>query len=308
MTVYFGDEAIDYLASKIKQDDPKSSSHWDHYHSKFDYKDGKFSGIEGFGSNRQTFTGIRKMAHRLLQTPFRSMGKKFLDFESIDKLAVNILNKQKKGYDLSTLRQVISLAYLNDKKVVKTNGTTCVIGDGFGSMTCLLFANNQQRVISVNLSKTLLMDLWQIKHFLGDEFKEVILVTEKDDIPDVLLKTQGRPSVVAIEAENHELIRLFPLDLSINIVSMQEMNPETVEEYFYDLSIATQQGGTFYCCNREEKNLPDGTKVIFSNYPWHMSQKFLEDELCPWNLKYYNLVPPFYHHYDGPIRHRLVKF
>ena len=208
----------------------------------------------------------------------------------------------------NVLRQVISLAYLDHKKVVKINGTTCVIGDGYGTMTCLLFENNHQRIISVNLSKTLLMDLWQIKLFLSDKFKEVVLVTEKHDIPEILLETQNKPSVIAIEAENHKLIRLFPLDLSINIVSMQEMNSETVEEYFEDISIATQQGGAFYCCNREEKTLPDGKKTIFRNYPWHLSRESLDDELCPWNLKYYNLRPPFYHPYDGPIRHRLVKF
>ena len=119
-----GHDAIDYLASKLKIDDPKSSSYWNHYHSKFNYKDGEFTGIEGFGSNRKTFSGIRKIAHRLLQSPYRAISK----------------------------------------------------------------------------------------------------------------------------------------------------------------------------------------KVIFSNYPWHLTRELLQDELCPWNLKYYDLIPPFYHPYDGPIRHRLVKF
>ena len=308
MTAYYGHDAIDYLASKIKQVDPKSSSHWNHFHSKFDYHDGKFSGVEGFGSNRQVFSGLRGLAHNIFQIPFRAMGKKFSNFEKIDRVAKGILSKQDKGYSLDVLRQVITLAYLEDKKVVKNNATSCVIGDGYGTMTCLLFENNHQRIISVNLSKTLLMDLWQIKLFLGDKFEEVVLVTEKHDIPETLLKTNNKPSIIAIEAENHNLIRLFPLDLSINIASMQEMNPEIVEEYFEDISIATLRGGAFYCCNREEKILPDGTKSIFSNYPWHLSRESLEDDLCPWHLKYYNLKVPFYHSYDGPARHRLVKF
>jgi hypothetical protein len=175
-------------------------------------------------------------------------------------------------------------------------------------MSSLLLENNQQRVILVNLSKTLLMDLWQLKLFLGNKFDEVALITDKDDVSEILLKTDGRPSVVAIEAMNHELIRMFPLDLSINIASMQEMNPEVVDEYFEDISIATKPQGAFYCCNREEKELPDGTKTIFKNYPWHLSREILDDELCPWHLKYYSVRPPFYHPYDGPIRHRLIKF
>ncbi|MDP7239575.1 MAG: hypothetical protein QGI34_22925, partial [Candidatus Latescibacteria bacterium] len=108
-----------YLASKIKQDDPKSSSHWNHYHSKFDYKDGKFSGIEGFGSNRQTFSGLRGLANNLHQIPYRTMGRKFSNFEKIDKVAASILNKQDKGYSLDVLRQVISLAYLEISRLSK---------------------------------------------------------------------------------------------------------------------------------------------------------------------------------------------
>ena len=64
----------------------------------------------------------------------------------------------------------------------------------------------------------------------------------------------------------------------------------------------------FYCCNREEKTLPDGTIVKFDNYPWHLSSEIQEDELCPWSQKYYSPRPPFYRNYLGPIRHRLVKF
>ena len=68
MTACYGHDAIDYLASKIKQVDLKFSSHWNHFHSKFDYHDGKFSGVEGFGSKRLAFSGLRGLArHHLVK-------------------------------------------------------------------------------------------------------------------------------------------------------------------------------------------------------------------------------------------------
>ena len=64
-----------------------------------------------------------------------------------------------KAYSLDILRQVISLSYLKDKGVVKDGGLSCVIGDGFATMTSLLLKCSRQSVVLVNLAKTLLMDL-----------------------------------------------------------------------------------------------------------------------------------------------------
>ncbi len=86
MNAYYGHDAIDYLTSKIKQVDPKSSSNWNHFHAKFDYPDGKFSGVEGFGSNRQAYSRLRGLGHYILQIPFRAVGKKFSYFEKIDRV------------------------------------------------------------------------------------------------------------------------------------------------------------------------------------------------------------------------------
>ena len=90
-----------------------------------------------------------------------------------------------------------------------------------------------------------------------------------------------------------------------NVASMQEMNPEVITQFFATLrGIAGPLA--FYCCNREEKMLPDGTIVRFADYPWHSGDKVLDDALCPWHQRYYSARPPFIHSYDGPIRHRLA--
>ena len=80
-------------------------------------------------------------------------------------------------------------------------------------------------------------------------------------------------------------------------------------EYFTNISIATKNNSSFfYCCNRENKVLPDDTVVDFEKYPRSMANQILDDELYPWHLKYYSTKPPFYHYYDGPIRHSLAQF
>ena len=310
MTIYYGEDAITYLSKKAQAQDPKSSSHWDMYHSNFSF-DGKFfSGIEGFGSNKKQYKGLSKIAHQVLQIPFRKMGKKFSDFNDIDKVAKDILRRINKGYSLDVLRQVISLSYLRDNGVVRDGGLSCVIGDGFATMTSLLLESSAQRVVLVNLVKTLLMDLWQLKLLLGTKFnKTVALVDKKSDIVEILSITGVKDFVIAVEADNHHLIQECPIDLIINIASMQEMNPKVIAEYFTDISIAAKNHNSFfYCCNRKTKSFPDGTVVNFKDYPWHLSGKALDNGQCPWHQKYYSMRPPFYHDYDGVLQHRLVQF
>ena len=111
MPIFYGDDAITYLEGKLQQQDPKSSSHWDMYHSNFSFDGKVFSGIEGFGSNEESYRGFRKAANYFLQIPFRRMGKKFPDFDNIDIVAKDILSINNKPYSLDVLRQVISLAY-----------------------------------------------------------------------------------------------------------------------------------------------------------------------------------------------------
>ena len=75
--------------------------------------------------------------------------------------------------------------------------------------------------------------------------------------------------VIAIRAVDHELICYCPLNLVINIVSMQEMNPSVIREYFDDLRKRISDHDLyFYFCNRLEKSLPDGTVTRFFEYPW----------------------------------------
>jgi hypothetical protein len=109
--------------------------------------------------------------------------------------------------------------------------TACVIGDGFASMTSLILGNGLAKtVVLINLSKTLLVDLWFLKLWLGNDTFEISLdlVDDKEGLALALEKTEkeesNRGSVIAIQAKDHQLLRECPIDQVINIASMEEMN------------------------------------------------------------------------------------
>lgn len=307
---YSGIEAINVLSRRIYEDDPTESSHWKKFHGKFSYKNGILSGIKGFGGSQPTYQGFRKKIHNLFQRKYRKIGAKFPKFDTIDFNANQITKKQERAYDLDVLRQTLTASFLSTfPNVLGSNKQVLIIGDGFGSLTSILLASKLSRqVILVNLTKTLLVDLLYLKKWMGDNLfnKSTVLIDSEVDIPSI----SSSKSLIAIEAINHKLIRSFNIDSIINVASMQEMNPSMVKAYFKDFSFISKDNLYFYCCNREEKILPDGTVSRFLDYPWNKKDSILLDELCPWHQYYYTLIPPMYKRYEGPHRHqlRIMKF
>ncbi len=310
--MHSGQAAIDYLASVVGKTDSATSSHWHKYHSSFLFTGSGFEGLQGFGGCSKPRGIILSATERLLQSRFRKMGG--TKFALLDQLAYEITNKQNRAYDLDVLRQSLTLSYLHDHTVglLSEKSTGVVIGDGFGSMTSLLIASRSAgRVVLINLTKTLMVDLWFLKLWMGDQVFDtsVDLVTNSEELSTALGKPAGEGfgRVIAIQAMDHQLLRECPANLVVNIASMQEMDPPVIAAYFDDLrSIAGHQKLMFYCCNREVKYLPDGTITRFSDYPWAAGDEILADELCPWHQQYYSFKPPFFRPYDGPHRHRLA--
>jgi hypothetical protein len=251
-----------------------------------------FGGVGKFGR-------LKNMAHRLLQVRFRRMGENSPHFKIIDVLAKKITHQQNRAYDLDVLRQSITLAFLKKHLPVNSlcpNSMVCVIGDGFASMTALLLASQSAgRVVLINLSKTLLVDLWYLRLWMGAEIfeKSVDLVSDESGLNHAMKiepSKCGMGRIIAIQAAHHELLQKDPVDLAINTASMQEMNPAVIEAYFRDLrAISKRRELFFYSCNREEKILPDGTVTRFSEYPWHAKDQIIVDALCPWHQEWYIL-------------------
>jgi putative sugar O-methyltransferase len=307
-----GNDAIQHLSEQVARHDPGSSSHWNKFHGEFKFTGKEFTGLMGFGGFSKPYKGIKKMLNLALQNKFRKIGKKFRDFGKIELRTKNLVNLQNRAYDIDVMRQVITLAFLNHNipERLGPRSSVLVIGDGFGTMTASLLDNKfAGTVILVNLNKTLLVDLWYLRIFFGEKKFEnsVQLVESADELIKIFeVEEESEMRVIAIQAENHEILKHCQIDLAMNIVSMQEMNPEYISKYFDDLySISRKKEIFFYCCNREEKFLPDGTVTRFKDYPWGILDEVLIDELCPWHQQYYSFIPPFYRPYDGPIRHQI---
>jgi putative sugar O-methyltransferase len=297
---------VDQLLKSADEDQDATSSHWKKMHRFFDFKDGEFSGLYGFGDLTLPHTGLTYLAHRLLQKPYRSVGKEHRRFQDIDRLAETICERQNRFYNLDLLRQSLTLAWLTSKldEGFWDDQIILVIGDGFGSFTSLLLATfPKSRVISVNLSKTLLVDLAYIK--IGLPEINPVLVTNKEGMTLALADLNYR--LLALSASNNNLIQGLKISLAVNIASMQEMNKAIIQQYFNLIRTSKSPETYFYCCNREEKILPDGSVTRFDEYSWLKDDIILEDEVPLRHKKYYTLRPPFYKNYDGLHRHRLTK-
>jgi hypothetical protein len=310
--MYQGQNAIDYLISQVNIEDPAASSHWQKYHSNFEVNNGVIKGIEGFGSNERSYKGIVKLAHLAFQFRYRIWAlksmKRFLIFFKLDLKNNNILKKQNKGYSLDCLRQTLSLSFLYEKvpSIFKNKSSILVIGDGFASMTNLLWSTNySNNIILINLTKTLLVDLLHIKKNLSsnDFDNNVFLISENEKLKDIENLISNRKIIILIEAKNHFFLDYLSFNLVINIASMQEMNNEVIKEYFDH--IQKKEDVYFYCCNRKQKFLPDGTVTKINEYPWKSNDRIIVDELCPWHQEYYTFSKPFYRKYDGPHIHQL---
>ena len=312
--MYIGDEAINYLISQVNNDDPASSSHWKKYHSKFDVRPEGVIGIEGFGSNDLAYRGIRRFIHWFLQIYFKSWVLKscnrILFYNKFNSLNEKVLNKTNQGYSIDFLRQTLTLTLLHEKipEVFNSNQTILIIGDGFGNMTNLINETKSvKNIVLINLSKTLLVDAIYIKRCIGEENfnNNVKLITESDMVLDEEFNSVDKKYIYLIEAKNHKFLASIPFGLVINIASMQEMEKSVIGQYFE--YIQNKLNVYFYCCNREEKSLPDGTIIRFKEYPWKLNDEIILDELCPWHQKYYEFPWPVYKNYDGPLIHQLRK-
>jgi hypothetical protein len=312
--MYIGDEAINYLISQVNNDDPASSSHWKKYHQKFDVRPEGVVGIEGFGSNDLAYRGIRRVIHWFLQIYFKfwvlNSFKRIILYYKFNTLNEKILKITNQGYSTDFLRQTLTLTLLNEKipEMFNSNETILIIGDGFANLTNLINETKSvKNIVLINLTKTLLVDSLYLKKCIGEENfnKKVKLITESDSDLDVEFNSSENKYIYLIEAKNHRFLASIPFQLVINIASMQEMEKSVIKEYFE--YIQAKEDTYFYCCNREEKILPDGTIIRFNEYPWKINDKIILNELCPWHQKYYEFPWPIYKNYDGPHIHQLRK-
>lgn len=205
---------------------------------------------------------------------------------------------------LGTLRQAVSLACIEEQvKISRLTEPIVIIGDGFGLMSSLILQHfHETKIVVINLTQNLLVDASFIKKSVPGV--GMALVKNATEYNAALSNNELR--CVLVQADNAQLIGQENIGLVINVCSMQEMNPDIIQEYFNFIRKSKNSKTFFYCANRCEKKLPDGTIVNFFKYPWHPEDEIILEGLCPWQQRFYSPRPPFYFPYDGPIQHRLV--
>ncbi len=310
------DEAIKEVARSSSILDATASSHWDGKEAKgrkyklaedpFNFANAfdNFSVIGPVGAISAKTSFPFKLIHWLLQIPFRLMGRKLNGFRKIDRLASSIAARQGRAYDGDLMRHALTLALFNTHlDMEKDLRLVAVIGDGFANMSSLLLGFAPDcRVILVNLSKTLLLDLVFIRKAFPEE--NIALVQNADDMSEALASQNNR--IIAVQADNTALLLNVPVTMGINILSMIEMEPQVTAAYFNILRSCPTEKTVFYCANHLEKLWADGTIIRFFEYPWHDEDEYLVDENCPWDQYGYRKRPPFYYRRPSLSLHRLL--
>lgn len=273
-----------------------TSSHWQKYgrHTTINKTS---NGYElkgtGFGdfSKKRWFSSLAKFPTRLYVSAMLKNAP-----NNIVEAANRIAERTGRATSYDMARMVMTVNLLQKHLGDLNQSRIAIIGDGYGSLGCLLKSLYPlSQIIYVNLGKTLAFDVYYSG--VSEPEKEHKLLVNKEDSPS--------HDFNYIPAE---LVTNVPIsaDIFINVASMQEMNPPTIQQYFK--IIRSQPSDVFfYCCNRVEKILPDGTITRFHDYDWHPNDEILIDGLCPWHQFVPMNSPPFIKRFDGPIHHRLVK-
>jgi hypothetical protein len=258
--------------------------------------------------NFSTNTGaLHTLGHWTLQVPFRWMALGSRHFNAYHRAARAIARRQGRQFTLDMLRQVLTLAHISRHVAVEGGGlANLVIGDGYGAMTSLLLdAAPRRKIITVNLNQPLLADLGLIR--LATPEAGIGLVTTREEMAAALADPAVR--VIAVPADNAAAVAGAPLGVAINIVSMQEMTADAIAGYFRVMRANPAGRTAFYCCNKLEKPLGDGSASRFHDYPWRTADDVRVDAICQWSHLYYTKEFPFWHYRRGTHRiiwHRLA--
>jgi len=279
-----------------------TSSHWREYGEETTVTHES----EDFEFNADWISAFRKktLFRNLKNIPINILLSKMLKKYNANGETVNcakaITEKLNILFSFDHAKHVLIFDLLDSHGFFNTDNIICIIGDGHGFFGMLIKAMRPNvKMLFVNLGKNLLLDAVCFSKLFPD-INPLLL----DDIEDH--KTISSHSIMFLEAEKYELLENMPIGLFINIASMGEMDMFVINRYF-EIMETSKVESYLYCCNREEKILPDGTVIRFMDYPWDGAEKILIDEPCPWYQKYPSSKPPFWRPFDGTFLHRLIK-
>ena len=259
----------------------------------------------GFGSRRQD-----TLLNRLVRWPSTRMTFDLLRenecSEELVALGIEVAKRHGRLFDFDCARQVLTLNLLasrleemNARNRREFEGVIAIIGDGYGYLGSLLGQwLPKATIVEINLGRTLFFDAYYLTKAFPQKRHEFFNEGKEPDEAGGFLY---------LEAESVANARTLGAWLYINIASMQEMDLPVVHDYFRLMRAEHTETTLFYCGNREEKRLPDGTVTRFDEYGWLGDDEIMLDEPCPWVQMYPKSFPPKWLPFDGPTRHRLVK-
>jgi hypothetical protein len=257
--------------------------------------------VHGFGFGVFADKNIKNRLKMSVSTYLsRRLLKDFGCDPSVKRAALEIADEMGRIFCFDCAKQALSLTWIK-RALGERFGqlkTVSVIGDGYAFMGALVKrVLPAVSVLSVNLGRTLFFDVFYTSR-ISKDYVLSLLVPEKASLV--------KRAYNFLEAERFDLLAQQPIDLFVNIASMQEIDPPITQRYFEFMRQSGSEPVYFYCCNRESKQLPDGTITEFEKYPWGEAMSIF-DERCPWYQKYPIGRPPFWILPDGPVRHRLAQ-
>ena len=282
------------------------SSHWQEFTKyikvDFDMESGILNEFKGYGFGDLQHTRlIDKILNYFCNLSYFIRLPYKRDIKFLVKKAIPLLQKIDSYLSYDCFRQICSLVVIRKYFDLREKDyfNILVIGDGYGFLSALLKSLYINATITlVDIGKVLLFQAVNLQriypdfsHFLFDDQK-----THSNNFDFLYIPAECMPKMMNIKYK-----------LIINISSMQEMNYETINDYFTFLRSNSTKDNLFYCCNRRLKILPRGEVIEFFKYPWHSKDKHIVDEE-PLFYRYF-LSPrfPFIHYFEGCMHHRLTN-
>lgn len=295
--------------NSVLRDDFSYSSYWSKWINSYDFKNSGENLEKIYGDY---FTSVRWIPKNYLLRFFVGIEIFVTNFFSSPRFFLSSLFKssywrlrsisQKQGRFMNHANIVALLAFNFVCSRLKPNDQTiCVIGDGATNFVSLCFSSKKsfKKIFSVNLPEVHLVETEMlIRAGLGED--EIMVLAEDKSLEDFF---SAKQRIGILPAQKAKILKGLNIDVFVNISSMQEMTTEAINSYF---DVIKGTNSFFYCCNRKEKVLPDGSVSRFDQYPWG-TPKFLIYEKCPWMKKTVNLTRPIIRRQE-PHLHVLASY
>lgn len=288
------------------------SSHWQLFGEKnVVRKDGDTLVLEPFGIGSVSHVGPASQVLRLVERlSYLGYTRRSPNYRDTWSAARQLAGELSFGLTLDVWRQSVVLAVLRDhwREQGLSPSTFALIGDGHGFLGALIRRCVPAATIyCIDLPKMLAFQV-RTHEIAGARSMSLLDGPRRSD-----------PSDVIFVPPQHVHSVPGPIDCAVNVASMQEMTPASIESYFTFLRERSTPDSHFYCVNRAHKELPGGEVLRFVDFPWRSDDQVFLSGPCPyykWFIsgstrsngpRVLGVRIPLVNHFDGEHMHRLVR-